>query len=110
LPANAWITILDLFADSSPSRKRFSRFRVVLADLLETGLHPIERGVAAAFVDQLVVRSVLHQPPAIDGDDAVAAAHGGEAVGDDEDGASLRAVESYLTLYLGLWNIAFPER
>jgi hypothetical protein len=35
------------------------------------------------------VRSILDQPAAVDGDDAIASAHRGQAVGHDEDGAPL---------------------
>ena len=60
-----------------------------LTHFMDIRLHPMKRCIATAFVDQLVVRSILHQPAAIDGDDAIASAHGGQAVGDDEDGAAL---------------------
>src|SRR5436309_720362 len=42
--------------------------------------------IAPVRADQLVVGAVLHDPPAIDGDDAVCTPHRGKPVGDDEDG------------------------
>src|ERR1700687_1823691 len=56
---------------------------------MDIRLHPMKRRIPAALVDQLVVRSILHQSAAIDGDDSIASAHGRKAMGDDEDGAPL---------------------
>src|SRR5262249_11800388 len=60
-----------------------------LADILDPGLQQIERGVAPAGLDQLVVAAVLDHAPAVDGDDAVAAAYGGQPVRDNDHGAPL---------------------
>ena len=53
-------------------------------------LHAVQRRVAAALADQFFVRPVFHQPATIDGDDAIAAPHGRQTMGDDEDRAPLR--------------------
>src|SRR6516165_12356711 len=58
---------------------------VCLADCMDARLEPMEHRVAPARIDELVVSAVLHQPSAIDGDDAVGPAHGGEPVGYNED-------------------------
>ena len=63
--------------------------RVGSAGFMETRLQAMERGVAAAGADQLVVGAVLDEPAALDGEDAVGAAHGGQAVGDDQHRAAL---------------------
>src|SRR4051794_13156987 len=59
------------------------------ADFMEPRLHAMERGIAPAAADQLVVVAVLDDTAALDGDDAVGLAHRGKAVRDDDDGASL---------------------
>src|SRR5947209_12109494 len=53
-------------------------------DDMETRLHLVKRGVAPGPLDELVVRSVLDQSSAFDGDDAVGVAHGPHPVGDDQ--------------------------
>ena len=60
-----------------------------LADFMDARLEPMERRVAPASIDELVVGAVLHQSSAIDGDDAVGPAHGGEAMGDNKDRSAL---------------------
>src|SRR5262249_14367069 len=62
---------------------------VASADLMEASLQSVQRRVAAAGLDQRVVGAVLDQPAAIEGDDAVGAAHGRQPVCDDQDGAAL---------------------
>src|SRR6516162_4656425 len=62
---------------------------VCLADCMDARLEPMERRVAPVCIDELVVGAVLHQPSAIDGDDAVGPAHGREAMGDNEDRPAL---------------------
>src|SRR5260370_5448181 len=86
-------------AISSRSRRAFGN-GTTLADfvdsdfmnsnLMDSTLHAVEAGIAPARPDQLVVRAVLDQSAAFDGHDAVAAAHGGKAVRDDEHGTTLR--------------------
>ena len=56
---------------------------------MDACLQAVQRRIAAAGLDQLVVRAVLDQAAAIERDDAVGAAHGGEPVGDDEHRAAL---------------------
>src|SRR5438309_8944466 len=60
-----------------------------LPDFMEATLQAMQRGVSAAAADQLVMRPVFDEAPAIEGNDAVAAPHGGQAMGDDEHGAPL---------------------
>src|SRR5579864_3728516 len=57
---------------------------------MDAGLDAMERGVTAARADQLVMAAVLDDAAALNGDDAVGAAHGGKAMGDDDHGAALR--------------------
>jgi hypothetical protein len=52
---------------------------------MDARLKPMERRVAPVRIDELVVGAILHQPAAIDGDDAVGPAHGGKAMGNNED-------------------------
>src|SRR2546423_3605828 len=63
---------------------------VMDSDLMDATLHAVEGGIAPAFPDQLLVRAVLDQAAALNGHDAVAAAHVRESVRDDEDAAALR--------------------
>src|SRR6516225_2821803 len=56
-----------------------------LADCMDARLESMEHRIAPTCIDELVVGAVLHQPSAIDGDDAVGPAHGGEAMGNNED-------------------------
>src|SRR5262249_4664740 len=58
---------------------------VCLADCMDARLEPMEHRIAALRIDELVMGAVLHQPSAIDGDDAVGPAHGGKAMGNNED-------------------------
>src|SRR5690349_23348937 len=58
-----------------------------LADFMEPSLEAIERGVAAAGLDQLVVRAVLDDAAAFDGEDAGGHPERREAMGDHEHGA-----------------------
>ena len=51
------------------------------ADFMEACLQAVERGVAAAGADQLVVGAVLDDAAALDGDDAVGHAHASTAGG-----------------------------
>src|SRR5262245_52183543 len=76
-------------ATSSRSRRlrALGNGMMALADFMEASLQAVERGVAPAGPDQLVMRAVLDQAAALDGDDAVAAAYRREAVSDDEHGA-----------------------
>src|SRR4051795_4832308 len=53
-------------------------------DDMESGLHLVQRGVAPGPLDELVVRAVLDQPSAFDGDDAVGMAYRREPVRDDQ--------------------------
>jgi hypothetical protein len=56
---------------------------------MDARLEAMEGGIAPAGADELVVIAILDEAAALDGDDAVGAAHRREAVGDDEDGAAL---------------------
>src|SRR5262245_37203442 len=56
---------------------------------MDSGLQAIERGVAAASLDKIVMAAVLDDSTRVDGDDPVGAPHGREPVGDDEYGAAL---------------------
>src|SRR6516165_406433 len=62
---------------------------VGLADFMEACLQPMQRCVAPAGLDQRVVGAVLDQAAALEGDDAVARAHGREPVRDHQNGAPL---------------------
>src|SRR5262249_22096684 len=62
---------------------------VCLADCMDARLEAMERRVAPLRIDELVVGTVLRQPAAIDGDDAVSPAHRGEAIGNNEDRPTL---------------------
>src|SRR5262245_59017828 len=55
---------------------------------MDSGLQAIERGVAAASLDKIVMAAVLDDSTRVDGDDPVGAPHGREPVGDDEYGAA----------------------
>ena len=54
---------------------------------MDPRLQAVERGVAAAGSDQLVMAAVLNEPAALDGQDAVAAPHRRQPVSDDDDHA-----------------------
>src|SRR5216683_2625638 len=78
---------------SSWSRRRApasGKATTALDDFMDAGLQSVQHRVAAAGAHQLVVRAVLDEPAAVDGDDAVGVAHRREAMGDDEHGAVLR--------------------
>jgi len=52
--------------------------------------------ISAATPDQLFVRTILNHPAALDGDDAVRHAQGGEPVGDDKHGPRARYLRHIL--------------
>ena len=52
---------------------------------MDAALQPVERRIASARPDQLVVGAVLDQAAAIDGDDAVGKPHRGQPMGNDEN-------------------------
>src|SRR5260370_38435333 len=56
---------------------------------MDSGLQAIERGIAAASFDKIVMAAILDNAARVDDDDPVGAPHGREPVGDDEDGAAL---------------------
>src|SRR5712691_3582 len=58
-------------------------------DFMDSGLQAVERGIAAAGLDQIVMGAVLDDAARFEGDDPVGAPHRGEPVGDDEDGTAL---------------------
>ena len=55
---------------------------------MDPRLQAVERGVAAAGSDQLVMAAVLDEPAVLDGQDVVAPPHGRQPVGSDDDGAA----------------------
>src|SRR6202048_5288647 len=59
------------------------------SDFMDATLDAVEGGIAPTGSDQLVMRAVLDEAAALNGHDAIAGAHGREAVRDDEDGAAL---------------------
>src|SRR5208283_4992475 len=69
---------------SSVLSRRLS-LRMFSMNFMDAGLQPMERRIAATGVDQLIMRTVLDQPTAIDGDDAFGAPHGGKPVGNNKD-------------------------
>src|SRR5262249_33795753 len=58
-------------------------------DFMDSGLQAVERGIAAASLDKMVMAAILPDAARVDGDDPVGAPPGREPVGDDEDGAAL---------------------
>src|SRR3954454_3433730 len=62
----------------------------VLADLINASLETMQGGVPAAGLDQRIMRAVLDQTAAFQGEDAIGAADGGQTVRDDQDGAAFR--------------------
>src|ERR1019366_6728789 len=78
-------------ASSSAPRSLGIRKKLVAAsaNFMDACLQPVEGRVATTGVDQLVMRTVLHQAAAIDGHDAVSPAHGRQTVRDNEDGPAL---------------------
>src|SRR6266481_275980 len=66
------------------------------ADFMKPRLHAVQRRVAPALADELVVGAVLDDAATLDGDEAVGAAHRREAMRDDEDGATARHLSHIL--------------
>src|SRR6185312_7976249 len=60
-----------------------------LSHFMESRLHHVQGGVAALAADQLVVRAVLDDLALLDGDDAIGAPHGRQAVRDHDHRAVL---------------------
>ena len=56
---------------------------------MDIRLHPVKRCIAAALLDQFIVRPILHQPATINRNDSMASSHGRKAVRDDEYSAPL---------------------
>ena len=54
---------------------------------METCLQPMQRCIAAACLDERFVGAVLDQAAALQGDDAIGRAHGGQPMRDDQHGA-----------------------
>ena len=46
------------------------------ADFMDPGLQAVERGIAAAGIDQILMGAVLNEAARVDGHDPVGAAHG----------------------------------
>src|SRR6202045_2440288 len=74
---------------ASSSRSRWTAFgngmTAALAGFMDhTPLQATQARITAAGSNQLVVGAILDKPAAVDGDDAVGHAHGGEPVRDDE--------------------------
>src|SRR6516165_6787652 len=59
------------------------------ADFMDPGLQAVERGIAAAGIDQIVMGAVLNEAARVDSHDPVGTAHGRQPMRDDEDGAAL---------------------
>src|SRR6266852_7957654 len=62
---------------------------IFLADVMDLHLQVMQLRITAALADQLVVRAVLDDAAALEGDDAIDTADGRKAVGDDEHGPTL---------------------
>src|SRR5262249_7871446 len=60
----------------APAGSAITFLAELLADLMVSGLQAVERGIAAAGVDQNVMGAILHDAARIDGDDPVGAPHG----------------------------------
>src|SRR5262249_29373777 len=60
-----------------------------LADFMDACLQTVQRRIAAASPDQVIMGAVLGQTTAVDRDEAVASPHGGQPMRDDEDRAAL---------------------
>src|SRR5262249_11740965 len=58
-------------------------------DSTDSGLQAMERGIATASLDKIVMAAILHDAARVDGDDPVGVPHGRESMSDDEDGAAL---------------------
>src|SRR5262249_8225684 len=64
--------------------------RFASADFMEACLQPVERRVAAGFVNELLMVAVFDDATALDGDDAIGVANGRQPLGDDYHGPPLR--------------------
>src|SRR5262249_37939764 len=73
----------------SASNPRGSLVALNELDFMDSGLQAVERGIAAASLDKIVMTAILDEAARVDGDDPVGAPHGREPVGDDEDSAAL---------------------
>ena len=85
--AGGFVLTTALTTPASPLPAWRRRRRI---DLLELARHLLllrERGVDAAAAHELGVRALLDDPPFVEDDDAVAPRRGGDAVGDEDDGA-----------------------
>src|SRR5215469_6509797 len=71
-----------IFSKRAPSTK-------ALADFMDTCLQTVQRRIAAACLDQVIMGAVLSQAAAVDRDEAVAMPHGRQPMRNDEDGAAL---------------------
>jgi hypothetical protein len=58
-------------------------------NFLNSGLKPIEHGVAPSGPDELVVLAILDQSAAIDRDNTICMAYRGKTVSNDDDGPPL---------------------
>src|SRR5262245_34914735 len=70
-------------------RRASGRGTTFLADFMDATLQAVDRGIAPARPDQIVMAAVLDQPAAFNGNDAIGGAHGRQAMRNDEDRASL---------------------
>src|SRR5215467_241697 len=69
--------------NASSSRPLRSAMTLPLVDFMDPCLQAMQRGVTAAAGDQGLVRAVLDQAAALEGDDAIHRPHGRQPVGDD---------------------------
>src|SRR5262249_36181667 len=82
-------------ASSSLSRRLALRGSVttflaeLLADFMDSGLQAVERGIAAACIDQIFMGTILGDAARIDSDDPVGTPNGREPMGDNKDSAAL---------------------
>ena len=74
------------------------------------GLSLPELCVRAAFLHELCVRAILHDPAASKHDDAVEGCHGGEAVGHHDRGAAAHEVPENLSSSFVSVVLPDPER
>src|SRR5215468_3416446 len=86
---------------ASSSRRRSCRrsgkaSTFFLADFMQATLEAVEGGIAAALLDQLVVRAVLGDAAALDGDDAVGRPDRRQPVGDNEHRPAARDLRHVL--------------
>src|SRR6516162_2338245 len=61
---------------------------MTLADLMDSCLQTVQRRIAAACPDQVIMGAVLNQAAAVDGDKPVAPPHRRQPMRNDEDGAA----------------------